>query len=70
MHALNAVDLLLQRNGDGRFHDLRVGAHVIAGDRDLRRSEIRVQGDRKRRNAYGARQDNQQMRKRSQKWGA
>ena len=60
MHALDAVDLLLQRNRDRRLHHLRIRAHIVAGNCDLRRSQIRIQRDGQRRNADRARQNDQQ----------
>ena len=48
VHALDAVDLLLQRSGDGGLDHLRVGAYIVAGDRDLRRRQRGIQRDRQR----------------------
>ena len=60
VHALDAVDLLLQWNRYRRLHHLRVRANVIAGNGDLRRRQVRVERDRQRRNADSARQNDQQ----------
>ena len=40
-HALDAVDLLLDRRGDGVGEDLGVGAGVGRGDQDRRRRDLR-----------------------------
>ena len=40
-HALDAVDLLLERRDDGRGDDLGAGARILAGDVDDRRRDIR-----------------------------
>ena len=40
VHALDSIDLLLQRNRDRRLHYLRVCTNVIAGDGDLGRSQL------------------------------
>src|SRR5580704_10496445 len=60
VHALDAVDLLLERYRYRRLHHLRIGTHVVAGDGDLRRREVRVERDRQRRDADGTRQNDQQ----------
>ena len=60
VHALDAVDLLLQRNGDRRLHHLRIGADVVAGDVDLRRSQVRIERDWQRGNADGSRKNDQE----------
>ena len=68
VHALDAVDLLLQRNRDGGLDHLRVRADVVAGDRDLRRRQIRIQRDRQGGNGDGARQNDQQGADRGKNW--
>ena len=45
VHALDAVDLLLQRNGDRGLDHLRVRAHVVAADGHLRRRKIGIKGN-------------------------
>ncbi len=60
VHALDAVDLLLQRRGHRRLHHLRVRAHVVAGNRHLRRRKSRIQRDRQRRYADRACDHDQQ----------
>src|ERR1022692_4583945 len=60
MHALDAIDLLLQRNGDRRFHHLGIGADIIAGDVDLGRRQVRIECDGQGRNAYCARKNDEQ----------
>ena len=60
MHAFDAVDLLLQRNGDGRLDDRGICSDVIAGDVDLRGREIRVQRNRQGRYANRSGEDDQQ----------
>ncbi len=60
LHSLGAVDLLLERDGDGGFHRLRAGAGVKAGHRDLRRSESGKLRNRQSGNHHTARQDDQQ----------
>jgi hypothetical protein len=45
-HALDAVDGLLEDDGDRGFNVLGVGPNVVAGDDDLRRSESWVERDR------------------------
>ena len=57
VHALDAIDLLLQRNGDRGLHHLRIGAHVIAADVDLRRRQVGIEGNGQRRNAHGPRKN-------------
>lgn len=60
MHALDSVDLLLQRNRNCRLHHLRIRAYIVAADRDLRRSQVGVEGNRQCGNADRARQNDQQ----------
>ena len=60
MHALDAVDLLLKRDRDRRLDRSRVCTHVVAGDRDLRRRQVRIQRNRQGWNADCACQDDQQ----------
>ena len=50
LHALDAVDDLLERRRDRAFDGLRVRAGVERGDGDRRRREIRIARDRQRRN--------------------
>ena len=45
-HPFDAVDLLLQRLGHGRFHDLRVGPGIAGRYLDDRRRDLRVLVDR------------------------
>ena len=45
-HALDAVDLLLERRGHGLGDDLRVGAGIRRADDDRRRHDARVFADR------------------------
>ena len=45
VHALDAVDLLLQRNRYRGLHYLRVRADVVAGDSNLRRREVGIKRD-------------------------
>ena len=59
-HALDAVDGLLEDDGDGGFNDLRVGADVVAGDDDLRRRELRIERDRQSGDADGAGENDEQ----------
>ena len=59
-HALDAVDGLLEDGGDGGFDVLGVGADVVAGDDDLRRSELGVERDGQRRDADGTGEHDEQ----------
>ncbi len=59
-HPLDAVDGLFERNGDGLFDGLGVGAGVAAAYRNLWRSQRRVHGHRKVGNADRAGQNDQQ----------
>ena len=68
VHPLDAVDLLLQRNRNRRFDHLRVRADVVAGDGDLRRRQVRIQGDRQAGNGNRARQNDQQGANRRKNW--
>ena len=45
-HVLDAVDLLLERRGDGVGDDLGRGAGIGGGDRDRRRRDLRILRDR------------------------
>ena len=56
-HALDAVDRLFQRRGDGGFDRLRVGARVGGDDGDLRRRNVRVLRHRHGRDRESPRQD-------------
>ncbi len=60
LHALNAVDGLFQRDGDGGFDGLRVCTDIAAGNYYLRRCEVRKFGYRKRRNGNCAAKNNHQ----------
>ena len=60
LHALGAVDLLLERRGDRRFHRLRAGPGIDAGDADLRRREIGELRDGQCGNDDRARQNDEQ----------
>ena len=42
VHALDAVDLLLQWSRNRGFDHIRVCAHVVAGNGDLRRRQVRI----------------------------
>ena len=59
-HAFHAVDRFFQQNGDRRFHRLRIGAGVIAVHGNLRRRQFRKLRDRQERNAYCARNHDEQ----------
>lgn len=50
MHAFDAVDLLLKRDCYRRFNHVCVRAYVVAGHRDLRWRQIRVQRNGERGN--------------------
>ncbi len=45
-HAFHAVDLLLDRRGDGVGHDLGAGARIDDGYRDRRRRDLGILRDR------------------------
>ncbi len=60
LHALGAVDLLLQRNGDRAFYRLCAGTGVETGDADLRGSQIWKLRDGQRGNYGSTRQNYQQ----------
>lgn len=60
MHALDAIDLLLQRSGYRRFHNLSIGAYIVAGNRNLRRCQIGIKGDWQRWNANRSGKDDEQ----------
>jgi hypothetical protein len=60
MHALDTIDLLLQRNCDRRLHYLRVRTHVVAGNGHLWRRQVRIEGDRQARDADRAGKNDQQ----------
>ncbi len=68
VHSLDAVDLLLQRNRDRGLDHLRVRAHVVAADRNLRRRQIGIQRDRQAGNGNCARQNDQQGADRGKNW--
>ncbi len=53
-HAFDAVDGLLEDDGDGRLNVFGVGADVVAGDHDLRRRERRIERDGQGRDTDGA----------------
>ena len=59
-HALDAVDGLFEDDGDGGLDVLGVGADVVAGDDDLRRSELGVERDGQRGDADRAGENDQQ----------
>ena len=42
---VDAVDLLLQRDGDCGLDNLRVGADIVAGHRNLRRRKLGIERD-------------------------
>ena len=50
-HALDAVDLLLERRRDRVGHDLRAGAGIVGADDDLRRRDLRKLRDRQQEKA-------------------
>ena len=50
LHALSAINLLLERNCDGAFDRLRAGPNVGAGYANLRRGKVRKLRDWQRRN--------------------
>jgi len=60
VHSLDAVNLLFEGDGDGRFNNLSVGAHVITGDAYLGRRKIWIERDGKLGNGHGAGQNDQQ----------
>ena len=60
LHAFSAVDLLLERRGNGGLDGLGAGPGIDGGDSDLRRREIRKLCDGQRRDADGARKNNEQ----------
>src|ERR1019366_1805570 len=57
VHALDAIDLLLQRDGDRGLHHLCICPDVIAADVDLRRRQVRIERNWQRRNAHGSRKN-------------
>ena len=57
-HVLDAVDLLLDRGGDGVGYGLRRGARILRGDGNGRRHHLRIFRDRQR--LVGDRADNQE----------
>ena len=59
-HALDAVDGFFQRNGDGLLDRVGIGAHVVGGDRYLRRRQLRIQRDRQGGDAHRSGQDDHQ----------
>jgi len=60
LHPLGAVDLLLERRGDGRFDGLGTGAGINGGHSDLWRSEVGELSDREGGNADRARKNDEQ----------
>jgi hypothetical protein len=58
-HALDAVDGLLENDGNGGLDVLGVSADVGAGDDDLRRRKRRIERDRQSRNTDGASENDQ-----------
>jgi hypothetical protein len=58
-HALDAVNRLFERRGDGAFHRLRVRAGVERGHRDRGRRKIGIARDRQRRDRHRSREDDQ-----------
>ena len=68
-HALDAVELLLERDGDRALDHVRARADVGAGHRDLRRREIRVLRDRQRRNGEQARRASRMIEQTAEKIG-
>ena len=47
-HLVDADDLRLDRLGDGRIHDRRIGARIEGRDRDLRRNDVGILRERDR----------------------
>ena len=60
VHAFYTIDLLLKRNGDRRLDHVRISTDVVAGHRDLWRSQSRIERNGKRRNRDCTRQNDQQ----------
>ncbi len=65
-HALDAVDGLLEDDGDGGLDVLGVGTDVVAADDDLRRSELGVERDGQGRDADRAGEHDEQRADRSE----
>ena len=68
MHALDAVDLLLERRGYSRLDYAGIRAHIVAGYSDLRGRERRIKRNGQRGNGNRACQNNQQRADRRKNW--
>src|SRR5208282_712100 len=60
LHALGAVDLLLENGGDGGFDGLGAGSGINGADTDLGRGEVGKLRDGQRGDADGASENNEQ----------
>ena len=59
-HVLDAVDLLLERRGDGLGDDLRIGARIGRAHDHRRRHDLRILADRQLEEREGAGDDDHQ----------